>query len=71
MKAEYAYIGIKPCGCCVAATVDDPEHKADVASDVQEFIESGFHVERVKIEDARIRLQQCKHGKGTLPMLAS
>lgn len=71
MKAEYAYIGIKTCGCCVAATVDDPDHKDEVANDVQEFIASGFHVERVKIEDARIRLQQCNHGQGTLPMLAS
>ena len=65
MKAEYAYIGIKSCGCCIAATVDDSEHREDVASDLHEYIKAGYHVDRVKIEDARIRLQMCKHGKPT------
>ena len=72
MKAEYAYIGIKSCGCCIAATVYDPKYMKEVAEDLAEFVESGLHIERVKIEDARIRLQQCTHGKElTLPMLAS
>lgn len=71
MKAEYAYIGIKSCGCCVAATVDDPQHMKEVAEDLAEFVESGLHVERVKIEDARLRLEQCIHGKElTLPLIS-
>ena len=63
MKPEYAYIGIKSCGCCVAATVDDPKYRDEVAKDISEFIKSGYYVERVKIDDAKIKLSRCIHDK--------
>ncbi len=74
--STHAYIGIKPCGCCVAAVVDNPEHLADVASDVQEFIKAGLKVDRVTIGQARVLLgrrcgtHEAMAKQQELPMLA-
>lgn len=55
----HAYIGIKPCGCVVAVTVDDGGKY--VAKDVAEFIESGLIIQRVLI--ANVALKRCKCGQ--------
>lgn len=41
-----SYAGIKKCGCCVAAAVDNPEHKAETAKEVAKWIREGLTIER-------------------------
>lgn len=59
-EVAFAYIGIKPCGCVVAATIDSPENTG-LADDVKEFIKSGYRLEHVTVEEARNRLHKCIH----------
>ncbi len=59
-KHEHAYIGIKKCGCVVAAMADLPDHANDVAREVASFIKSGLTIERVSCEEVRVRLTGCK-----------
>lgn len=61
-KETHAYIGIAPCGCVQGATVDGPDHKREVSKDVAGFLKWGT-VERVSIENARVRLCFESHGK--------
>ena len=58
---RFAYIGIEPCGCVSAATVDSPDRKRDVAKFVAELLRDGCTVERVSVKDARTRLALCPH----------
>ena len=58
MIVTHCYIGIKKCGCVVAAVID--EGNKHTAESVAEFIEDGYTIERVKTEDARNRLMACK-----------
>jgi hypothetical protein len=58
--SEHAYIGIKKCGCVVAATMDMPEHAKQVGKDVAGFISEGLTVERISTEEVRVRLGGCK-----------
>lgn len=59
-EATHCYIGVLKCGCTVAATVDNPERKKQVAEDVAEFLEAGYVIERVTIAQARKRLGPCR-----------
>ena len=52
-----AYVGRKPCGCLVAATVDDGSH--NVADDVRDFILRGYTIEHVPIEGMRLKRCTC------------
>lgn len=67
MKAQQsatrmAYIGVSPCGCVPAVTVDEPEHAKDVAKDISGWIKRGRTVERVTMDEARERLtMDCPH----------
>lgn len=63
MSDRFAYIGIKPCGCTVAAVIDDPKYAKDTAESVADFIKSGYRIERVACDEARFKLKECKHGK--------
>ena len=54
------YIGIKECGCVVAACVDNPEHKKDTAKNISDWIKDGWTTERIPVEDTRNRLSSCK-----------
>ena len=54
--SEYAYIGIKKCGCVVAAVVDNPDHVKDVAKEVASCIREGLTIEHMPLEEARERL---------------
>lgn len=58
----HVYIGTLPCGCHVAAVVDDVEEKRRTAKDVQRFIRDGYSVSRYTLEDLRngtIKLARC------------
>jgi hypothetical protein len=57
---RHAYVGTKPCGCTVAAVVDDPAYRKDTARSVAEFIADGLNVERVSLESARVTLTTCR-----------
>ena len=53
MSESMTYIAKRPCGCIVAASVDNPERRADVAEFVSDCIREGYTVERVTTEDCR------------------
>jgi len=57
--SEYCYIGRKSCGCVVAACCDQGDE--NTASDVADFIKSGYTIERIKTDEARVMLTSCKH----------
>lgn len=61
----YSYVGISPCGCIRAATVDNPEHAKYVRRDVAAFMRYGDTIERMEIERARIQFCMDKHPKKT------
>lgn len=67
-----AYAGRVPgCGCLVAATIDNPERKKDVAKFVQEMIRDGLEVSRVDTEEVRLTMQTCVHGEGQDDLFSS
>ncbi len=57
---EFAYVGIDPCGCVRAATVDNPVHAKEARRDVREFMKHGI-IERWPIEQARQSLCFTNH----------
>jgi len=56
-----AYVGIKPCGCAVAATMIDPEHAKETRKDVMDYLRRGLKVECWPIERVRSELRRCVH----------
>jgi hypothetical protein len=58
MAESMAYIGKKSCGCIVAACVDNPEHKREIARNLAEWIRDGLTIERVTCDFVR----NCKFG---------
>ena len=59
-----AYVGKRPCGCVVAAIVDDGDDPKDVAKFVADLVRRGMTVERSTVEDARRLLTEglkCEH----------
>jgi hypothetical protein len=48
-----AYVARKPCGCVVAATVDEPRHAKDVAKSIAKWVRAGDAVERMTVGEAR------------------
>ncbi len=60
-ETKMAYIGKKPCGCVVAATVDDGKTPKATANDVRDFIRSGYTVERVPLADVKLKRCNCAH----------
>lgn len=58
----FAYIGTKPCGCVVAAYVDNPIfNRDDLQKFIGEMVMDGLMVERVK---GPISVSSCKCGMG-------
>lgn len=53
-------VGIKPCGCAVAATVVDPERSKDVAKSVASWVRDGLRIETRSVEWVRANLRPCK-----------
>ena len=64
-KPVMAYVGVSPCGCIRAATVDNPEHAKDVRKDVAAFMRAGDTIERLSVELARMQFCGNKHPKDT------
>ncbi len=56
---SHAYIALRECGCIVGAIVDEPEHRAEVAKDVAEFIRAGYRIERRACEEVRTLPWKC------------
>ena len=54
------YVGIKSCGCVVAAVVDRGDSN-DTATAVAQFIRGGLRVESWPVERARAELSRCVH----------
>lgn len=68
IKQVMSYIFVKDCGCCDAIMVDRPEHVDDVKSFLLEgikggYLEEGYHIERVTVEEARTMFGQCSRHK--------
>jgi hypothetical protein len=68
MSETRAYVGVKSCGCAVAATMFNPENvEAEVARDVAEFKRNGYTVREHDVEWVRANLRRCKHGPAKKP----
>ena len=61
MTTTYAYIGVSPCGCIRAATVDNPQHAKEVRKDVASFMRYGDTIERMPVEQVRVKFCVDKH----------
>lgn len=57
MRATHAYIGINEAGECRAIVCDDPGCEKDTARMVGEWIRDGRKVERLPIEEAKVRFR--------------
>jgi hypothetical protein len=68
MREKECYIGVKKCGCVVAATVIDPAWTNETAKDVADFIKNGLDVERTTTAFARTNLKRCRCGE-QMPLL--
>jgi len=60
MAATHAYIGRKPCGCVVAACVDDESDRAESARFTARLIRQGMTVERRETTWVRDNLKGCR-----------
>jgi hypothetical protein len=49
-----AYVGSLPCGCIVTATIDNPEHRDDIAQTVAQMLRDGETVDRRAVEVVRL-----------------
>lgn len=57
-----AYIGREAdCGCVTCVTIDNPDHKREVAKDVAQWVRWGMTVERVAADEARQMFTSCPH----------
>ena len=63
MSEHGCYVGIKSCGCAVAAIVDTPEDRKHTAKEVAKWMREGLVIERRSVEWARANLTPCKHEK--------
>jgi hypothetical protein len=73
MKDRHAWIGRKPCGCCMAVRTD--ENDADTYQTLVEWNRSGLVTERVTWGRYREianeeTFMKCSHGQLKLPILA-
>lgn len=56
-----AYIARKLCGCMVAAVVDEPTHRRDMANEIRSWILDGLVIERVTSQYVRENWATCPH----------
>jgi len=62
MSEHMAYVAIvSGCGCCEAASVDEPQYPKSNAKDVAQWIRAGYTVERRSVEWVRENLRRCPH----------
>lgn len=55
------YVGMKACGCCVAAAVDKPEWAKETAKTVAKWMRDGLTIERKTVQWSRENLTVCEH----------
>lgn len=70
-RGSWNFVGIKPCGCIVAAAVDltvyphlggdTKENREFIAEHVAEYMKYGYRVERKWVGEGGVHLQQCTH----------
>lgn len=70
MTVSMSYIGIKSCGCLVAACLDDPQYKKDTAKFVSDCIKSGYAIERIASKDVALSWCKCAKPEDRSPQLA-
>jgi len=70
--SDYAYVGRCKCNHIVAAILDRPERKREVAKEVATMIKEGLTVERVDSEVVRVQFHRCTctDDNGQLPMFS-
>lgn len=61
--ATHAYVGFRPCGCLVFASVDLPDEPKRTAKNVAEAIRDGLRIERQALEVVRATAFGCEHRK--------
>lgn len=62
MTGTMSYVGKKPCGCVVAAVVDDPNDKPFVARAIARWVKDGLTVEHVTHDYVRQNFTlKCQH----------
>jgi len=61
MSESFSYVGVKRCGCAVAACVDRPEYIHETGKAIVRFIKDGLIVERWPTEKVRRELKRCQH----------
>lgn len=60
MKNEFAYIGVKPCGCVPCVAADEEDYRERISELLPEWIKKGMTVEHVTVEEARKRIKRCR-----------
>lgn len=71
-RPEFSYIGRKPCGCVVAAMVDNPDDAKETAKEVAKWIKLGLTVERVTHEYVRQNFTtNCPHAEKQLSLFGA
>lgn len=56
--ANNFYIARKPCGCTVAACVDEPEYRKENAKTIAEWIKKGYEV--LRFSEGEFKLNRCQ-----------
>lgn len=62
LEQVMAYIAREKCGCVTGATIDNPQHRKEVAKDVAAWVRDGRIVERVDSGYVRAEFGQCPKG---------
>jgi len=57
------YVGIKDCGCAVAAMVINSEHKKENAKEIAKWIREGLTIERKSVQWVNENFKRCIHVK--------
>ena len=63
MSEQMCYVGLKACGCAVAAAVDRPDLAEDNAKHVAKWMRDGLTIERKPVEWVRENLMRCTHSE--------
>jgi hypothetical protein len=62
-ERKMCYVGLKACGCAVAAAVDLPDLAKDNAKCIAKWMRDGLTIERKPVEWVRENLMRCTHAK--------
>ena len=68
-EREACYVGVKPCGCAVAAVVPRLEDLPALARRVAGWMKKGYAIEQHTVADARELLTRCPHQARPAPQL--